>query len=188
MGAWEPVHQTETEEEENRIAARGQLGVLSAEKFLLSLSLSLGFAGSSRRSAYSCESVSSAAAINTCRSRGRTGQTNGNDSAGSRSRCKRTGGRLARRGEELSGPRGKREKRAADSVRGLAAEEEEEEEEEEARSFYSRLAVATTRGGRRERATIARVGALLVKRAYLTAECASTENEGNSYCLVSGSR
>lgn len=27
-----------------------------------------------------------------------------------------------------------------------------------------------------------------VKRACLAAECASAENEGNSYCLVSGSR
>lgn len=29
---------------------------------------------------------------------------------------------------------------------------------------------------------------LLVKRAYLVAECASAENEGNSYCLVNGGR
>lgn len=31
-------------------------------------------------------------------------------------------------------------------------------------------------------------GGSLVKRACLAAECASAENEGNSYCLVSGSR
>lgn len=30
--------------------------------------------------------------------------------------------------------------------------------------------------------------ALLMKRAYLAAECVLAENEGNSYCLVSGGR
>jgi len=33
-----------------------------------------------------------------------------------------------------------------------------------------------------------RARALLVRRAYLAAECTSAENEGNRYCLVSGGR
>lgn len=130
-GSWEPIHQKrrEREREEEACFSRAR-----EDSFCRGRPKCWAVS----RAAYSCESVSSVAAINMC-----------------------SGGwaEQDRRMETIPRPMQKDER---EKIRGPPGR---------GREGDSRVQ-----------------GGSLVKRACLAAECASAENEGNSYCLVSGSR
>lgn len=129
--SWEPIHQKrrEREREEEACFSRAR-----EDSFCRGRPKCWAVS----RAAYSCESVSSVAAINMC-----------------------SGGwaEQDRRMETIPRPMQKDER---EKIRGPPGR---------GREGDSRVQ-----------------GGTLVKRACLAAECASAENEGNSYCLVSGSR
>lgn len=71
--------------------------------------------------------------------------------------------------------RRRREPREPDRRQKTRGESKEKQEERDERRFSKPGAIRAR-------------PALLMKRAYLAAECVLAENEGNSYCLVSGGR